>query len=184
MTFDDAMLLTRTVSSNTAFEDPECRAYFDILMTLPENALIVEVGLEYGRSSSMALQVAKDKNLHYVGIDPFPDDEVYTKWLDMAHRVGFDDTVVVREISAAARIGSADLISAILIDGDHTYDAAFDDLNHFLPLVANGGYAMLHDYGRDSLPDVYRAARNYFGSWNPRWEELPTVGTLGIWRRQ
>jgi len=183
MTFDDAMILTKTVSSPAAFEDDECRAYFDILNALPENALIVEVGLEYGRSSSIALQVAKEKKLRYVGIDPFPDDDVYGKWLDMAHHVGFDDRVVVREDSASARIGSADPVSAILIDGDHTYDTVFDDLNHFLPLVASGGYAMLHDYGRDSLPDVYRAARNYFGTWNPRWEERLAVGTLGIWRR-
>src|SRR6266850_7204124 len=112
MTFDDAMILTRTVSSNAAFQDPECEAYFDILMSLPENALIVEVGLEYGRSSSIALQVAKDKKLHYVGIDPFPDDDIYAKWLDMAERIGFDDTMAVRKDSATARIGSADLISA------------------------------------------------------------------------
>src|SRR5438445_8849629 len=105
MTFDEAMILTRTISSPAAFEDDECHAYFDILMTLPENALIVEIGLEYGRSSSIALQVAKNKKLHYVGIDPFPDEDVYVKWLDMAHQVGFDETVVVREKSASARIG-------------------------------------------------------------------------------
>jgi cephalosporin hydroxylase len=182
MTFEDAMRLTRTVSAPAAFEDPECEAYFQILMTLPEDALIVEVGLEYGRSSSIALQVAKEKNLRYVGIDPFPDNDVYTKWLDMAGKVGFENTVVMREDSGTVRM--TDPISAILIDGDHTYNAVFDDLSHFLPLLVNGGYAMLHDYGRDSLPDVSRAAYNYFGKWTRRWEALPPVGTLGIWRKR
>ncbi len=182
MTFDEAMILTRTVSSPAAFEDDECHAYFDILMTLPENALIVEVGLEYGRSSSIALQVAKDKTLRYVGIDPFSDEEVYAKWLDMAHQVGFDNMVVVRGKSASSRIGSADLVSAILIDGDHSYNAVLDDCSHFLPLVERGGYALFHDYGRDSLPEVTQAVDDYFVD-EPTWKWYRQVGTLGIWGR-
>lgn len=181
MTFDDAMILTRTVSSNAAFQDPECEAYFDILMTLPENALIVEVGLEYGRSSSIALQVAKERRLRYLGIDPFLDVDIYRQWQKMALKAGTDYELLT-EPSRQAEISQS--IQCILIDGDHSYDAVLDDLNHFAPKVIHCGYLLMHDYGRDSLPDVYRAALNYFGSWNPRWEELPTVGTLGIWRRR
>ena len=34
LTFEQAMAFTRTVSSNAAFEDEECHAYFDILNSL------------------------------------------------------------------------------------------------------------------------------------------------------
>lgn len=182
MTFDDAMLLTRTVSSNTAFEDPECRAYFDILMSLPENALIVEVGLEYGRSSSIALQVAKEQRLRYRGIDPFTDHpEIMKSWVHLSS--GFDGFWVGFTQLPSNEAVVTDPIHCILIDADHSYDAVLDDLNHFAPYVTSGGYLLMHDYGRDSLPGVYRAAIDYFGFENPQWDELPTVGTLGIWRR-
>ncbi len=182
MTFDDAMILTRTVSSPAAFEDEECRAYFDILMTLPENALIVEVGLEYGRSSSIALQVAQERQLHYRGIDPFTNHyQIMKEWLHLAS--GFDGFWVGFTQLPSNEVFVTEPIHCILIDGDHSHDMVLDDLNHFAPLVTRDGYLLMHDYGRDSLPEVYRAARNYFGSWNPRWDELPTVGTLGIWRR-
>src|SRR5213592_1107799 len=73
MTFDEVMTFTRTVSSADAFRDEECRRYYEILDSLDPGSLIVEVGLEFGRSSSVALQVAKAKQLRYRGIDPFWD---------------------------------------------------------------------------------------------------------------
>jgi cephalosporin hydroxylase len=180
MNFDEAMTLTRTVSSHAAFEDEECKAYFDTLMSLTPGSLIVEVGLEYGRSSAIALQVANVGNLHYLGIDPFVDANSYPAWLGLANRTAAQFELQ-KGISDEALIYNP--ISAILIDGDHSYDQVLRDCEHFLPLVVNGGYAMFHDYGRDSLPEVFRAVNDYM-SIHPEFTQVKHVGTLGIWRRE
>lgn len=181
MTFEEVMELTRTVSSNTAFEDEECLAYFDVLMGLPENALIVEVGLEYGRSSSIALQVGKERSLHYHGIDPFDDREMFQEWARMATTSGHHSWFVSHAKSSDVRFTYA--IDAILIDGDHSYEGVKADCEHFLPHVVSGGYAMFHDYARESLPGVFLAVNEYMLAHDQEWNHEQHVGTLGIWRR-
>lgn len=180
LAFEQAMILTRTVSSHAAFEDEECRAYFDILTSLPSDALIIEVGLEYGRSSSIALQVAHDKQLRYIGIDPMTTEH-QIPWLRMAQAIGHRFEVFHYKSDQVDCDGFN--ITAILIDGDHGEVAVYGDCCHFLPHIVTGGYALLHDYGRDSLPGVIVAADRYFGE-RPDWEQLPTVGTLGIWKKR
>lgn len=175
MNFNDVMVLTRKVSSPTAFEDQECEAYFDLLMSLPTYALVVEVGLEFGRSSSIALQVVREHNLRYYGIEPHVED----KWLKMAHHIGAP-FLLFRVCSNL--VVFEEPIDLILIDGDHSYVTVTDDCNHFLPRVRKGGYALFHDFGESSLPDVYNAVRYYMDG-NQHWIAKPVVGTLGIWRR-
>ena len=178
LTFEQAMELTRTISSPTAFEDDECRAYFDTLMSLEPDSLIVEVGLEYGRSSSIALQVAKERGLRYHGVDPTPLDE----WFELPRVLNFDRWGVAEAKSKDVHCVAP--ISAILIDGDHSYEGVMADCEHFLPHVMPGGYAMFHDYERESLPDVTRAVDEYLTTNNVAvWAADTLSGTLGIWRR-
>ena len=180
MTLSEAMELTRTVSSETAFMDNECEAYFNLLQALPTHALVVEVGLQFGRSSSIALQVSKANNLRYWGIDDWSEPpEAEAKWLELARTVG-GPFQLSKLRSNMVIVGEA--IDLILIDGDHSYQGVTDDCNHFLPRVRQGGHALFHDFGRNSLPDVYNAVRDYMDG-NPQWLEKPAVGTLGIWRR-
>jgi len=181
MTFEDATILTRTVSSHTAFEDEECKAYFDILMSLPTNSRIVEIGLEYGRSSTIALQVAKYKGLEYVGIDPFFEhQDIMHSWCEMAMNANWNARLI------ALRSGDVHLpgpTRCLLIDGDHSAEAVRDDCEQWMPRIPNGGYALFHDYKRASMPEVTYAVQSYFAG-RLEWTELPTVGTLGVWRRQ
>src|SRR5947208_5005325 len=121
ITFDEVMTFTRTVSSATAFEDEECRAYYDILNGLKPGSLIVEVGLEFGRSSSVALQVAKAKQLRYRGIDPFQDTpEALQAWITMARSIGWPFEL---HVIKSRDYSSEEPINALLIDGDHNYEA-------------------------------------------------------------
>jgi predicted O-methyltransferase YrrM len=183
MTFEEAMQLTRTVSSPTAFEDMECRAYFETLMSLEEGALVVEVGLEYGRSSSIALQVVKNRLLRYIGIDSFPDENIYSAWQRMAAGIELKPwrCNVARNKSDFARINQP--INAILIDADHEYPAVMNDCEHFLPHVVPEGFAMFHDFGRDSLPGVYKAVTDYMET-RKQWVLRRISGTLGIFKRK
>jgi len=184
LTFEQAYEFTSKFSSSAAFEEQECLAYYETLMSLVEGGTIVEVGLQFGRSSSIALQVAKERQLSYIGIDPFEEGpHVHKAWMDMAtcepHRIGYFRV----EKSHSQFVSILQPINAVLIDGDHSEGQVWDDLNHFLPLIPTGSYAMMHDYGRESLPEVYAAASRFFPK-HPEFEHLRTVGSLGIWRRQ
>lgn len=181
LTFDEAMILTRTIGSHTSFEEEECLAYFDVLMKLPPASTIVEVGLEYGRSSSIALQVAKSQHLSYIGVDPFENHpEIKKAWFEVTLKIPIGSFRLEQAQSKFVSIPQP--ISAVLIDGDHEAEAVYDDLEHFAPLVVVGGYLMCHDFQRESLPGVTRAVNAYFED-RPQWSHLGTFGTLGIWRR-
>ena len=71
-------------------------------------------------------------------------------------------------------------IDLLLIDGDHTEDGVRKDLG-MAERIRIGGILTSHDYGRDSLPDVYAVL--YLYTSDGRWEDLGIAGTLGCWRR-
>lgn len=182
LTFEQAYEFTKTIGSHTSFEEEECREYFDVLMLgLSLGSRIVEVGLEYGRSSSIALQVAKDRGYGYTGIDIAPKEEWFAKLSGLADSLG-------DRFSGNFGIKSKDVIinapiDAILIDGDHSFEGVAADCVHFLPHVSIGGFALFHDYQRESLPEVTVAVNEYMDV-NPHWRLQSVVGTLAIWRKQ
>ena len=179
MTFNNCMELVRTVSSETAFDEAECAAYYNILMSLEPHALVLEVGLQFGRSSAIALQVCKAQNLRYWGIDPFIEPpEAKAQWLAMA--APFHPFKLSQLPSNQVLVGEP--IDLILIDGDHTYKGVSNDCEHFMPKVRQGGYACFHDFQRQSLPAVTNAVKDYMDG-NQHWIKHALSGTLGVWRR-
>lgn len=182
MTFEQAYEFTKTIGSHTSFEEEECRAYFDVLMSLAPGSRIVEIGLEFGRSSSIALQVAKERGLKYSGFDPFEYEETFLKWEEMAKSVGVEYEMRPHRSLYMAAIWDDEPISAILIDGDHEYSEVKADCDAWLPIVRARGFAMFHDYRRESLPEVTKAVNEYM--LNGGWAQMETVGTLGIWRKR
>lgn len=185
MTFDQIMQLTQTVSGAAAFQDDEARAYFDLLNALPDGAIVLEVGLQFGRSSSIVAQLTQEKHFQYFGIDPFTDPpDAGPAWLSLMQRIGAPFTLFkMKSTEVQLKPSPLDLV---LIDGDHNEDGVRIDCQKWLPLVRSGGHALFHDYGRESLPNVYPTARQEMIQQiliGESWEELPTVGTLGIWQR-
>jgi len=182
MTFDQVMTLTRTNSSPAAFEEPECKAYFDILMSLPKHSNILEIGMQFGRSSSIALQVAKERSLHYIGIDPFIDPpEAWQGWINMARGIGYPFTWHCCESHEAINLPG---VSLVLVDGNHWEEYVRKDIAIYSRLIWREGYMLFHDFGEQQLPDVYPTVdAKLVRALMSHWEELPTVGCLGIFRR-
>lgn len=179
--FQQVMEFTRTISSHAAFEDDECLAYFDLLTSLPTRSTILEIGLQFGRSSSIALQVTKERQLKYFGVDPFTDPpEALGRWTEMAQKIGAPYSLLHMTSEQASRHGNI-CPDLILIDGDHTKQGVQTDLQCWADSVSLGGYVCFHDYGRDSLPDIYPTVQTFFTS-QPSWKEIGIVGTLGVWQ--
>jgi predicted O-methyltransferase YrrM len=191
ISFEDAMQLTRTVSSATAFDDAECKAMYDALQEVPFGGLVVEIGCQLGRSSSLIAQCALGK-FHTVHIDPYTDQPEFLKqWHEMMWRIGDRDHSYThmcmrteQAIPLLVKLGAADGIDLVFIDGDHGYPSVMLDLVVLAPMVKSGGLLTMHDYGRDSLPGVWNAANDHFSLVPDKWGHIGVYGTLGVWRRK
>ena len=180
------MKLTRTISGEAAFEDAEARAYYDLAAALNPGSVIVEIGLQYGRSSSIVLQVASEAGHEYHGVDPWESPEVNLAWMDMASRA--TRGIVLHQYPSMARDVEAwpDQIHLALIDGDHDAPGVRTDCQVLLPRIAVGGHVCAHDYGRDSLPDVYPTMNEEIQrscDAGAPFIHVGTYGTLGVWQR-
>lgn len=188
-TFEKVMEITEGISSPTALDDAECRALYDAACEVPHGGLVVEIGCQLGRSSSILTQCATGK-FRTVHIDPYTSQpELLKAWHEMMCSVGGDFShsythLCMRTEQAEWHLKRlcADGIDLAFIDGDHEYPGVMTDLMMVAENIRFGGLLTMHDYGRDSLPGVYRAASEYIteASWHP----VGTYGTLGVWRRR
>tara|TARA_R110000868_G_scaffold167806_3_gene402272 strand:- start:1395 stop:1934 length:540 start_codon:yes stop_codon:yes gene_type:complete len=179
MTFDEVMVLTRTISSETAFDEAECRAYFDLCNVLPEGSVVVEIGLQFGRSSSIAGQLAEANGLTYIGIDPFNEkNNARTRWKLLMGTVHPSYILFEVESSYAPTELMSD-IDLALIDGNHSAEGVRIDCRLLKPLVKPGGHICFHDFEREPLPDVALVAREEMADWT----HVGTYGTLGVFRK-
>ena len=185
ITFEEVMKLTSGVSGNAAFEDEECHAYYDLAAALLPGSIIVEIGLQYGRSSSIVLQVTGDQGHRYTGIDPFESPEVQDAFVRMAGGIPMKATAVTSLVFHASTVAESmgyvpNQIDMALIDGDHSYAAVREDCRIILPRIKPGGHVCFHDYGRESLPEVYPAVQDAMKG--QPFVEVLKAGTLGVWR--
>jgi predicted O-methyltransferase YrrM len=189
-TFEEAMKLTRGISSETALDDAEAKGLYDACKVVPLGGLVIEVGCQLGRSSSLIAQVAQERHFHSVHIDNYKQQPDYLQaWVKTMWEIGGDDehrfTLLCMRTEQALwlieQLADDDGISLAFIDGDHEYPGVMIDLEALCPLIAKGGLLTMHDYGRDSLPGVYKAASEFLKP--DQWEHVGTYGTLGVWRK-
>jgi predicted O-methyltransferase YrrM len=187
LTFEEVFHLTKDIGSAVTFEAPECKAYFDVLMSLPEGSDILEIGGQFGRSSSIALQVAKEKGHHYYLIDPFIDPpEAIFAWCTIAKRIGHPFVLICEDSKTVPEAQSDCDLDCVLVDGNHWEEYVKSDIDRYVRHINPGGYALFHDYGYQPLPHVYPTvnAAMVEGELAADFDQLPTVGTLGIFRRK
>jgi predicted O-methyltransferase YrrM len=179
-TFEEVMEFTRTVSSPTALDDDEARALYDCCLEVPQDGSVVEIGSQLGRSSSLLTQMA-DGRFGTCHIDPYIDDPAYLpSWIATMHRFGQPFIFLHMKSTEAAKTISCK-IDLLFIDGDHEYASVRTDLLLFGVKVSQGGFLVMHDYQRESLPGVTQAADEYI---DQRWEPIGVFSTLGVWRKK
>lgn len=184
-TFEEVMQFTRTVSSPTALSDEEAGALYRACWVVPFGGMAVEVGCQLGRSSSLISQVAWEKPFHSLHIDPFTDQPDFLRqWHETMCQIGGRDhfyTHLCMRTDQAAYLLLTLRFDLVYIDGDHEYPGVRTDLQTLCPLLREGGILCMHDYGRDSLPGVYRAATEYLK--DDKWDQVTVAGTMGVWRK-
>lgn len=157
MTFEEAYKLTDTISAELAFDREESSLYFDLLMGLPDHSRVLEIGCQYGRSTSILAQVAKEKHFEIHLVDDYNEAESLDAMiccLTMLHEVGVNFNLHrMKSALAAIEVSSQD-IALTLIDGDHSYTGVISDIVYYGSISE---LLVLHDFGRESLPDIRQA---------------------------
>jgi predicted O-methyltransferase YrrM len=192
--FDEAMKVTSEVSSILLLQPEEARGLYDAIVTVPNNGLMVEVGCQLGRSSSLIAQLAKVNGFRSIHIDPYKEQpDFLTGWVRMMHSVGGTFLLLCMRTEQAQWYLEKLLQDGIdlgYIDGDHEAPGVQVDLKLVADRIKVGGLLAVHDYGPEVLepegkpqfrfPAVSRLIDEYVAK---GWEQVGVYHTLGVWRR-
>lgn len=186
-TFDEVMSLTSQISCHEVFEPAECEAMYDTLVSLPDGATVVEIGCDYGRSSSLILQVAAAKGFRTIHVDPWHDlPDRAKQWMELTcETMNYHPFILLRMTTEEAEETIYYLtylaprgIDLAFIDGSHDQAVVERDLQIVGSRVKHGGFLTAHDYpsaGVSEAIDAYVATG---------WEKVRQAGGFGVWRRQ
>jgi hypothetical protein len=127
---------------------------------------MVEVGCRYGESARLWLEHIPD--LDIICIDPYAayhrvsqerQDLIYAGACENSKKFGFK---LLREPSLDVVDDWEDgSIDAVNIDGNHTFDAAVQDIIKWAPKVREGGLVLVHDYCAFGMSGVIPAVDSY-----------------------
>jgi predicted O-methyltransferase YrrM len=183
-TFADVMRLTSQISCHEILEPAECEAMYDTLVQLPDGATVVEVGCDYGRSSSLILQLAAAKHFLTIHVDPWHSyPERAAEWMELTcETMNYHPFILLRMTTLEAADHIVQLtprgIDLAFIDGSHDQKVVEWDLAIVANRVRPGGFLTAHDYpsaGVSEAIDAYVAT-----GWTKVRQADPG---FGVWRR-
>jgi len=187
--FERAMEITKGVSAEAALTTTECKAFWNYLLQMPADGLFVEVGCQYGRSSSLIAQAKKDFGFRSIHIDPWVDDDrgaqvVFASWAKLMHLIGRPFTLLCMKTEEAdwylERL-CRDGIDMVFIDGDHEGPAVEIDMKLVAARIKPGGVMLCHDYTHPHFHGLHEAIDSFTAT---GWTKEGQHDSLGVWRRQ
>ena len=147
------------------------------------SGLVVEIGVDQGRSASILLHNAQKNGSWVVLVDSWSGilvDNMY-KAVDMTANFPNAKCRVVRELSVDAAEGMKknwSEIDLLHIDAHHYKGGVDVDCQVWLPLVRPGGLALFHDYA-----STFDAVTESVDKYTERWEDLGAWDSLAVRRK-
>ena len=150
----------------------DCEEIFEMAVKhFPTNSHFVEIGLGQGKSSGyMAVEIINSKKnikLDCVDCWDMPTDE--TKDYTMAFFNNLkpiwnmlDISVIQNYSTEASKLYEDNSLDFVFIDGDHSFSAVTDDIEHWLPKLKANGLIAGHDYTQEYINSVVPAVDTFF----------------------
>jgi len=135
-------------SYSLAGEDPnpqtvdEVNYLKELVQSLPQNPVIVNIGAERGTSTIAMLETRPDAYIFSIDTDECDGER------KNAERAGMDLRHIVRVLGRSQEIGKfwPYVVDMVFIDGDHHYEGVKGDIAVWKGLVVSGGILAFHDY--------------------------------------
>lgn len=153
-----AIGLPTLMSTNERFQ-----LYYAIRCMLPKSCFpvrFVEVGAFAGGTFYEVCMALQRQGLPYQGIavEPYPG----VTFKEVMHHFSGNAVHIAMKSHEAAPVlagmfNAGKLPVFMLIDGDHSYEAVFRDIQDYYPMLAPGGIMMFHDY----LPPLNEINREF-----------------------
>lgn len=186
---------------------PEREELFRLALLMKPGQRMVEIGVFGG--TTLSVFALMTEGVEVIGIDPFTNDTPCSDWFNLdgpkltvqqcCHQQlalnGVTDKVrLIEESSQVIGHGWKLPIDLLIVDGDHSYGGALQDLNNFAKWVTVGGALIVDDV--HGMPDVANATRDWLnaepaGRWKLEWGaekriEQPAglVSKMFVFRRQ
>lgn len=141
------------------FAEEEAEFLRDQVDRLPGNASLLEVGSYKGRSSQFILaSMAAEQRL--VCVDVFRAAASYEGHSYAGLRIALNDprvTVLPMTLRSAFRHLHEERFALTLVDADHSYTGAVEDLCLSVALAARGSTLLCHDVDEELFPGVVAA---------------------------
>lgn len=160
-------------------------AYYDIALSLPKDAIIVEVGVDQGRSASVLCNVMENDrpDIRLNLVDSWEsvliDNLAKTrKMLTLFPHAATRTTIHHMSSAMAAERFRPESVDMIHIDAHHYKGGVDVDCEVWMPKLRPGGIWAMHDV-QATFPDVDEAVARYLTGW----ESLGLFDCLGVWRK-
>lgn len=178
MTFDQAWDFTDPIPGSFTRRSGE--AYYRYALQVPPGEVIVEVGVDQGRSASLLLQAAELTGARLVLVDSWESvliDNLAKVLTLVGDFPGVNAEIIhARSVEAAKRVPGP--IAMVHIDANHYDDNPANDCEAWLPKLKSGGIACFHDV-HSSFPAVTAAVDKYTAGW----QDLGEFDGLAIRRK-
>lgn len=166
----------------------EVEALYKLCVQVPPTGVVIEVGCQLGRSSSVIEQVGKALRHKIIHIDPYTEAiDALKSWAETMYRIGGDrehafTLLCMRTEQATWHLSNYGQIDMAFIDGNHDKEAVEIDLALVAEKIKVGGILVCHDYSCAEWHGVADAVDPYLSI--GEWEHLGTWFTMGAWRRK
>jgi len=154
----------------------------DIFNLVPQQLIIGEIGVFKGDFSKIIFDIAKPKELHLIDIfdgitmsgNKDGKDIIYTnlsdEYIALSEYFHINQNVILHKgkSSDVLKTFPNNYFDFLYIDGDHSYEGVYSDLELSLIKVKSQGNIAGHDYNQYSFPGVYNAVNNFCNKYNLR----------------
>lgn len=182
------------------FSEIEARALYDAATSLPDGSTCVEVGVQFGRSASVLLQLARDKPLKVVFVDSWVAEgerarrefhslvgSIPLHEKSESTIIGVHSIYASQAVSGWAWASTGEAFGLLHLDANHEPAEVFSDCRLWLPLLLTGGIACFHDYRRtemDGTGDIWPGVTAAVDKYCEGWDVIGNFDTLAVRRKR
>jgi len=160
LSFNEIYTIVEESSHETCFGKEKCRALYSLCKMIPIDGEVLEIGVQYGRSTTVLGMVAKEKGYRVTGVDNWKEDvskEAKEHIEAKIRRYEMPVSILSMSSEKAHEVTLPIKYNLIHIDGDHQYKGIEKDCKLWKERVKRGGFLCFDDYHHPTLTDVKKA---------------------------